>query len=73
MPVARVVNPHITCYVRAQDEGDETANPPRRPTLQELRREHDLGSYPVEKLEELLGEIEGTIQEWIANNPPAGV
>jgi hypothetical protein len=71
--MARYVNPHLECYIRA-DSIVEVTEPPQQPpeqsVLQELRRKHNLGLYTVEELEDLLGEIADVIVEWVENHPP---
>lgn len=68
--MARYVDPHLTCYVRADSIVDSEGTPPEISTMQELRGSHDLGLYTVEELEDLLGEIADTIVAWVGNHPP---
>jgi len=68
--MARYVNPHVEFYVRADEVIVPGGTPPSVPTLQELRKSHDLGNYTVEELEDLLGELTDTLVEWVQNHPP---
>lgn len=71
--MARYVNPHLECYVRADSIVEATEppqQPPEIPTQQELRRKHDLGLYTVEELEDLLKEVSEAIVAWVGNHPP---
>ncbi len=67
---ARYVDPHIDFYVRAMGVANTEGTPPEVPTLQELRKSHDLGLYTVEELEDLLKELSETLAEWVDNHPP---
>ena len=66
----RYIDPHLNIYVRADSVVDTEGTPPEISTVQELRREHDLGLYTVEEIGELLDEFSDTLAAWTASHPP---